>query len=41
MNLKISKDIETLSHVFADWLVSYINEVLTIQDRFTIALVRW
>ena len=38
MNLKISKDIETLSHVFADWLVGYINEVLSIRDRFSIAL---
>lgn len=38
MNLKISKDIETLSHVFADWLVGYINEVLSARDHFTIAL---
>jgi len=38
MNLKISKNIETLSHVFADWLIDYIKEVLSIQDRFTIAL---
>jgi len=38
MNLKISKDIETLSHFFADWLVGYINEVLSTRDRFTIAL---
>jgi len=38
MNLKISKDIETLSHVFADWLVGFINEVLSIRDSFSIAL---
>ncbi len=38
MNLKISKDIEALSHDFAEWLVIYIKEVLSIQDRFTIAL---
>lgn len=38
MNLKISKDIETLSHHFADWLVMYVKEVLSKQDRFTIAL---
>jgi len=38
MNLHISKDIEALSKYFADWLVSYIQEVLSKQDRFTIAL---
>lgn len=38
MNLKISKDIESLSHDFADWLVAYTKEVLSKQDRFTIAL---
>jgi len=38
MNLKVSKDIEALSHDFADWLVAYIREVLSRQDRFTIAL---
>jgi 6-phosphogluconolactonase len=38
MNLKVSKDIESLSHHFADWLVAYIKEVLSQQDRFTIAL---
>ena len=38
MNLKISKDIEVLSHDFADWLVDYIAETLSKQDRFTIAL---
>lgn len=38
MNLYISKDIEGLSKSFADWLVSYINEILSKQDRFTIAL---
>ncbi len=38
MNLKISKDIESLSHHFADWLVENIKEVLSKQDRFTIAL---
>jgi 6-phosphogluconolactonase len=38
MNLHISKDIEALSRSFADWLVIYIKEVLSKQDRFTIAL---
>ena len=38
MNLNISKDIEALSQSFADWMVAYIKEVLTKQDRFTIAL---
>ena len=38
MNLKISKDIESLSHDFANWLVAYIKDVLSKQDRFTIAL---
>ena len=38
MNLHISKDIETLSRSAADWLISYIKEVLLKQDRFTIAL---
>ena len=38
MNLHISKDIEALSQSFADWLVLYIKEVLSKQDRFTIAL---
>ena len=38
MNLHISKDIETLNQSFADWLVAYIKEVLSKQDRFTIAL---
>jgi 6-phosphogluconolactonase len=38
MNLKISKDIESLSHHFADWLVENIKEVLSKQGRFTIAL---
>jgi 6-phosphogluconolactonase len=38
MNPYISKDIEALSKSFADWLVTYIKEVLSKQDRFTIAL---
>jgi 6-phosphogluconolactonase len=38
MNLHISKDVEALSRSFADWLVMYIKEVLSKQDRFTIAL---
>jgi len=38
VNLHISKDIETLSSSAADWLISYINDVLLKQDRFTIAL---
>jgi 6-phosphogluconolactonase len=38
MNLHISKDIEALSKSFADWLVTCIKEVLSKQDRFTIAL---
>lgn len=38
MNLHISKDIGALSQSFADWLVMYIKEVLSKQDRFTIAL---
>ena len=38
MNLHISKDIEALSRSFADWLVIYVKEVLSKQERFTIAL---
>jgi 6-phosphogluconolactonase len=38
MNLHISKDLEALSRSFADWLVIYVKEVLSKQDRFTIAL---
>ena len=38
MNQHISKDIDTLSNYFADWLILYIKEVLSKQDRFTIAL---
>ena len=38
MNLKISTDIEELSKSFTDWLVTYIKEVLSRQDRFVIAL---
>lgn len=38
MNLHISKDIDALSQSFADWLVTYIKEVLSKQDRFAIAL---
>ena len=36
--MSISKDIDELSSQFAQWLVSYIKEVLSKQDRFTIAL---
>jgi 6-phosphogluconolactonase len=38
MNLHISKDMDALSRSFADWLVIYVKEVLSKQDRFTIAL---
>ncbi len=38
MQLHISKTIEALNHVVADWLVQYIHDVLQKQDRFTIAL---
>ncbi len=38
MSLHISKDIEALSKSFAEWLISYIKESLSKQDRFTIAL---
>jgi len=38
MNLHVSKDIDELSRYTADWLVAYIKEVLSKQDRFTIAL---
>ena len=38
MNLHISKDTASLNRYFADWLVSYVKEVLEKQDRFTIAL---
>jgi 6-phosphogluconolactonase/glucosamine-6-phosphate isomerase/deaminase len=38
MKMTISKDIDELSSQFAQWLVAYINEVLSKQDRFTIAL---
>ncbi|MGZ8557296.1 MAG: 6-phosphogluconolactonase [Chitinophagaceae bacterium] len=38
MNQHISKDIDTLSNYFAEWLILYIKKVLSKQDRFTIAL---
>jgi len=38
MNLQISKGIEDLSKSFADWLVTYIKEVLSRQDRLVMAL---
>jgi 6-phosphogluconolactonase len=38
MNLHVSKDIDELSSYTADWLMAYIKEVLSKQDRFTIAL---
>ena len=38
MNLHILKDIEALSRTFADWLIIYIKDVLSKQERFTIAL---
>ncbi len=34
----ISSTPETLSYLLADWLVDYVADVLTRQDRFTIAL---
>lgn len=34
----IETDIDSLSRHVADWLVDYVKEVLTIRDRFTIAL---
>src|SRR5688572_11463705 len=34
----IEADIDSLSRHVADWLVEYVKEVLTIRDRFTIAL---
>jgi 6-phosphogluconolactonase len=34
----IEDDIDALSRHVADWLVDYVKEVLTIRDRFTIAL---
>jgi 6-phosphogluconolactonase len=38
VKLHIENDINALSLHVADWLVSYIKEVLTKRDRFTIAL---
>lgn len=38
MNLHISKDIEELSNYVAEWLVKYMQDVLSKKDRFTIAL---
>lgn len=38
MKMTISKDINELSSQFAQWLVAYIKETLSKQDRFTIAL---
>ncbi|GAA4398783.1 6-phosphogluconolactonase [Nibrella viscosa] len=38
MKLHTYKDLSTLSHAVAEWLVSYVEEVLQRQDRFTIAL---
>jgi 6-phosphogluconolactonase len=38
MQTFISKNSDGLSVKFADWMVEYINEVLSKQDRFTIAL---
>ena len=38
MQAFISKNSDELSVKFADWMVEYINEVLSKQDRFTIAL---
>lgn len=38
VKLHIENDINTLSLHVADWLVSYIKEVLTKRDRFTLAL---
>lgn len=38
MNLHISKNIEELSHYTAEWLLKYMQEVLSQKNRFTIAL---
>ncbi|MES1214696.1 MAG: 6-phosphogluconolactonase [Bacteroidota bacterium] len=38
MNLNVSKDPEELSRYVADWLISYVDETLRKQSRFTIAL---
>lgn len=38
MQLKVTKDINDLSRQCADWMVQYIEKVLTSNDRFTIAL---
>jgi 6-phosphogluconolactonase len=38
MKMTISKDVDELSSRFAQWLVLYMKETLTKQDRFTIAL---
>jgi len=37
-NLHVSKDAGELSRQVADWLVEYIQEVLVLRNRFTIAL---
>lgn len=38
MQIHKSKDIDQLSHDFADWLVDYAAATLQLRDRFTIAL---
>ncbi len=38
MQAFISKDVDGLSEQFAEWLVSYIHEVLNKRERFTITL---
>src|SRR5687768_3737056 len=38
MKLHVSKDIDELSVVAAGWLVSYIQEVLSKRNRFTLCL---
>ena len=38
MKLHVSKDLEELSEIVADWITNYANEVLAKRNRFTIAL---
>ncbi|MCW3119589.1 MAG: 6-phosphogluconolactonase, eukaryotic type [Chitinophagaceae bacterium] len=38
MNLNVSNDLEELSRRVAGWVTNYVNETLTKQERFTLAL---
>jgi 6-phosphogluconolactonase len=38
MQMQLAKNIDELSHQFAQWLVTYIEQTLAGQNRFTIAL---